>query len=207
MQRPRRIPRIPQGDGGIGRRGREEKPLDGVEGDAMNGSFVRLQLKPRSGLAPIVEEHVGIGSAGGELVAVEGMPLHVVEHALLLGGVEERRGGGRVAQVEHAHVAFATRRQTGSLREAPRHAGHIGSIGTIGTIGTSGPSGTSGPIRPSGFVGNSGILECESVLGVRNVVIGGLLVFAQVVDQDRAGGARRCDDVVVLREKSDFGSL
>ena len=45
------------------------------------------------------------------------------------------------------------------------------------------------------------------MLGVRNVVIGGLLVLAQVVDQDRAGGARCCDDVVVLREKSDFGSL
>ena len=50
-------------------------------------------------------------------------------------------------------------------------------------------------------------MECESVLGVRNVVIGGLLVFAQVVDQDRAGGARRRDDIVVLRKKSDFGSL
>lgn len=45
------------------------------------------------------------------------------------------------------------------------------------------------------------------MLGVRNVVIGGLLVLAQIVDQDRAGGARRCDYIVVLREKSDFGSL
>ena len=154
----------------------------------MNGSLVRLQLEPRSGLPAIVEEDIGVGSAGGELVAVEGMPLHIVEQAFLLGVVEKWRGRRRVVQFEYAHVAFAACCQTGSLRKAPRHAGHggnprcTGCTGYIGCIGCIGPIGPIGPIRTIRTIRNGRILECECVLGVCGVVKGGLLMLAQVVD-------------------------
>lgn len=45
------------------------------------------------------------------------------------------------------------------------------------------------------------------MLGVRSVVDWGVLVLAQVVDENRPRGARRRDDFVVLRQKPDLGPL
>ena len=119
---------------------------------------MRLQLKTAGGLATIVEEHVGVGSAGGDLVAVEGMPLHVVESAFLLGVVEKRGRRGRLVQFKHTDMAFAACCKTRSLGSTPRYAGDKGICGG---------------------------LDRKRVLRVGNVVEGRGRVLTQVVDQNR----------------------
>ena len=78
MQRLSRISLIPERNRVVLRRCGEQVPLHGVERYGVHFSRVRLEKEGAVRLAEVVEEHIAIITAGGERVAVVGVPCNAL---------------------------------------------------------------------------------------------------------------------------------